>query len=68
MEASALFYLAARAHGSGRDVRGGLHPDRQRHARQGRQSVGLDYMSLDELEAATRRMIEIALEAGTSLG
>ena len=30
------------------------------------EAVGADYMSLDELEAATRRMIEIALEAGTS--
>jgi hypothetical protein len=29
-------------------------------------AVGADYMSLDQLEVATKRMIEIALEAGTA--
>ena len=33
MEAAALFYLAMREQGSGKDVRGRVHPDRQRHAR-----------------------------------
>ncbi len=67
MEASALFYLAMRELGRGKDVRAAciltvsdtLAPDDD--------SVGADYMSLEDLEAATRRMIEIALEAGTSL-
>ena len=40
MEAAALFYLAMRARGSGKDVRAALHPDRQRHAREGRDGSG----------------------------
>lgn len=67
MEASALFYLAMRERGQGKDVRGAciltvsdtLVPDDAK-------GYGEDYMSLDELEAATRRMIEIALDAGTA--
>jgi purine-nucleoside phosphorylase len=68
MEASALFYLAMRAQGARRDVRAAciltvsdtLAPEDEK--------VGQDYMTLDDLEAATRRMIEIALEAGTAFG
>lgn len=67
MEAAVLFYLAARAQGSGEDVRAaciltvsdtlGETDDPE-----------ATYMPLAELEAATRRMIEIALEAGVGLG
>jgi DeoD family purine-nucleoside phosphorylase len=67
MEASALFYLAARAQGSGRDVRAGCILTVSDTLGPKDDSVGMDYMSLEDLEAATRRMIEIALEAGTSL-
>lgn len=65
MEAAALFYLAARAKGGGADVRAGciltvsdtLAEDETSEA---------TYMALTDLEAATVRMIEIALEAGTA--
>jgi purine-nucleoside phosphorylase len=67
MEASALFYLAARAQGSGKDVKAGCILTVSDTLGPADDSVGADYMSLDELEAATRRMIEVALEAGTSL-
>lgn len=64
MEAAALFYLCLRAQGSGSDVRAGciltvsdtLSED---------ESTEETYLPLAELEAATVRMIEIALEAGT---
>jgi uridine phosphorylase len=68
MEASALFYLAARAQGSGKDVRAGCILTVSDTLGPKDESVGMDYMSLEDLEAATRRMIEIALEAGTALG
>jgi purine-nucleoside phosphorylase len=66
MEAAALFYLAARSAAAGDDVRAAciltvsdvLSED---------VSPEDTYLPLDELEAATTRMIEIALEAGTSL-
>jgi DeoD family purine-nucleoside phosphorylase len=66
MEASGLFYLAMREQGKGKPVRAAciltvsdtLEPEEE--------TVGADYMSLDDLEAATRRMIEVALEAGTA--
>ena len=64
MEAAALFYLAARSQGSGTGVRAAciltvsdtLAED---------ESSEQTYMELTDLEAATVRMIEIALEAGT---
>jgi DeoD family purine-nucleoside phosphorylase len=63
MEAAALFYLASRAAGGGQDVRAGciltvsdtLAED---------ESSEMTYLPLSELEAATDRMIEVALEAG----
>jgi DeoD family purine-nucleoside phosphorylase len=66
MEAAALFYLAMRERGRGNNVRGAciltvsdtLVKD---------ESYGADFLSPEELEAATTTMIEIALEAGASL-
>jgi purine-nucleoside phosphorylase len=63
MEASALFYLAARAAAAGDDVRAAciltvsdtLTED---------ESIEDTYLPLAELEAATDRMVQIALEAG----
>jgi len=63
MEASALFYLAARAAGGGEDVRAAciltvsdtLTED---------ESMEDTYLPLAELETATDRMVQIALEAG----
>jgi purine-nucleoside phosphorylase len=62
MEASALFFLASRARGSGADVRAAciltvsdvLGPQT---------SIEETYLPLSELEAATDRMIEVALDA-----
>lgn len=67
MEAAALFLLAARERGAGRDVRAAcaltvsdvLAPDVTSEE---------TYLPLDELEAATDRMIEVALAGATSLG
>jgi len=67
MEAAALFYLAARAQGSGKDVKAGCILTVSDTLEPADDFVGADYMSLDDLEAATRRMIEIALDAGTAL-
>ena len=70
MEAAALFYLAAREQGKGRDVRAACIltvSDTLGETDAGEtETTEETYMSLDDLEAATRRMIEIALEAGTS--
>ncbi len=66
MEASALFYLAMREQGRGNDVRGACILTVSDTLLADDESVGADYMSLEELEAATRRMIEIALDAGTA--
>jgi purine-nucleoside phosphorylase len=63
MEAAALFYLASRAAGAGEDVRAAclltvsdtLGED---------ETSEMTYLPLSELEAATDRMIEVALEAG----
>jgi purine-nucleoside phosphorylase len=66
MEASALFYLAARARGAGEDVRAACILTVSDTLVADEEAVGGDYMSLDQLEAATMKMIEIALEAGTS--
>src|SRR3954452_18737894 len=68
MEAAALFYLAMRARATGEDVRGACILTVSDTLVKDDESYGADYMSLDELEAATRRMIEIALEAGTNFG
>ena len=65
MEAAALFYLAARAAGTGADVRAAcvltvsdvLAED---------VTTEETYLPLSELEAATERMIEVTLEAGTT--
>jgi purine-nucleoside phosphorylase len=66
MEASALFYLALREQGRGRDVRAACILTVSDTLVADEEQVGADYMSLDELEAATRTMVEIALEAGTT--
>ena len=68
MEASALFYLAMREQGSSNNVRGACILTVSDTLTHDDENVGADYMSLDDLEAATRRMIEIALEAGTAFG
>jgi len=67
MEASALFYLASRERGKGNDVRGACILTVSDTLVKDSDSYGADYMPLEELEAATKLMIEIALEAGTSL-
>lgn len=64
MEASALFYLASRAQGSGQDVRAACALTVSDTLSEEESSEGT-YMSLADLEAATDRMIEIALDAGT---
>ncbi|HWH23812.1 MAG TPA: purine-nucleoside phosphorylase [Candidatus Limnocylindria bacterium] len=64
MEAAALFFLAARAQGGGDDVRAACILTVSDTLGESETSEET-YMSLPELEAATLRMIEIALEAGT---
>jgi DeoD family purine-nucleoside phosphorylase len=66
MEAAALFLLASRAYAAGADVRAGciLTVSDTLSEEEGSEET---YMSLAELEAATDRMIEVALEAGTSI-
>lgn len=64
MEASALFYLAARAQGGGQDVRAACVLTVSDTLSEEETSEGT-YLSLADLEAATDRMIEIALVAGT---
>ena len=66
MEAAALFYLAMREQGRRNPVRGACILTVSDTLAPEDDSVGADYMSLDDLEAATMRMIEIALAAGTS--
>jgi DeoD family purine-nucleoside phosphorylase len=66
MEAAALFYLAMREQGQLNDVRSACILTVSDTLAPEDESVGADYMSLEDLEAATRRMIEIALEAGTT--
>jgi purine-nucleoside phosphorylase len=68
MEAAALFYLAARENGRGNDVRGGCILTVSDTLVKDDESFGSDFLSPEQLELATRTMIEIALEAGTSLG
>lgn len=64
MEASALFFLAARARGAGDDVRAAciLTVSDTLSEDEGSEET---YLALTDLEAATDRMIEIALAAGT---
>jgi purine-nucleoside phosphorylase len=70
MEAAALFYLAARAQGSGQDVRAACIltvSDTLGETDEGEVETSEEtYMDLGDLEMATVRMIEIALEAGTA--
>jgi DeoD family purine-nucleoside phosphorylase len=66
MEAAALFLLASRAAAAGDDVRAACILTVSDTLSEEETSEGT-YLSLDELERATDRMIEIALEAGTSL-
>lgn len=67
MEASALFYLALREQAGGRDVRSACILTVSDTLIKDDDMVGADYMALEDLEQATKAMIEIALEAGTSL-
>jgi purine-nucleoside phosphorylase len=67
MEAAALFYLASRERGGGNDVRGACILTVSDTLVKDSDAYGSDFLSPEELEAATKSMIEIALEAGTSL-
>jgi purine-nucleoside phosphorylase len=66
MEAAALFYLASRAAAAGDDVRAACILTVSDTLSEEETSEGT-YLPLEELERATDRMIEIALEAGASL-
>lgn len=66
MEAAALFYLAARAAGAGDDVRAACILTVSDTLSEEETSEGT-YLPLDALRDATDRMVEVALEAGTSL-
>ena len=66
MEAAALFYLAMRERGRGKDVRGACILTVSDTLVKDDESYGADYMPLAELERRRMRMIEIALEAGTA--
>jgi DeoD family purine-nucleoside phosphorylase len=66
MEAAALFYLAARAAGAGEDVRAACILTVSDTLSEEETSEGT-YLPLEELERATDRMIEVALEAGSSI-
>lgn len=65
MEAAALFFLASRAAAAGADVRAACILTVSDVLSE---ETGIEdtYLPLAELEAATERMIEVALEAGTS--
>ncbi|CAN5808607.1 purine-nucleoside phosphorylase [soil metagenome] len=65
MEAAALFYLASRAQGGGQDARAACILTVSDTLAEDETSDDT-YMSLADLEAATVRMIEVALEAGTA--
>jgi len=67
MEASALFYLAMREQGRRNDIRGACILTVSDTLAPEDDAIGTDYMPLSELEAATMRMVEIALEAGTAV-
>jgi DeoD family purine-nucleoside phosphorylase len=66
MEAAALFYLALREQGRRNDVRGACILTVSDTLAPEDASIAADYMALEDLEKATSRMIEIALEAGTT--
>ena len=66
MEAAALFTLASRAAATGDDVRAACILTVSDTLSEEETSEGT-YLPLEELERATDRMIEIALEAGSSL-
>ena len=66
MEAAALFYLGSRAAATGADVRGACILAVSDTLSEEETTEGT-YLPLSELEAATDRMIRIALEAGTTL-
>jgi purine-nucleoside phosphorylase len=68
MEAAALFYLVMRERGRGNEVEGACILTVSDTLVKDDESYGADYMALEDLEAATTRMIQIALEAGTTLG
>jgi purine-nucleoside phosphorylase len=65
MEAAALFFLAGRAQGAGSDVRAACVLTVSDTLSEEETSEAT-YLALVDLEAATDRMIRIALEAGTS--
>jgi len=67
MEAAALFYLAMREQGKGNAVRGACILTVSDTLVKDDESYGADFMTPEQLEVATRQMVEIALEAGTSL-
>jgi DeoD family purine-nucleoside phosphorylase len=66
MEAAALFYLAARAASAGEDVRAACILTVSDTLSEEEASEDT-YMALEDLERATDRMIEVALEAGASV-
>ena len=66
MEAAALFTLAARAAASGSDVRAGCILTVSDTLSEEEKSED-SYLPLEVLQAATEHIIEVALEAGTSL-
>jgi len=66
MEAAALFFLAARAAGAGEDVRAACILTVSDTLSEDESSEGT-YLALEDLESATERMIDVALEAGASL-
>jgi purine-nucleoside phosphorylase len=65
MEAAALFYLAARAAAAGDDVRAACILTVSDTLSE-EESMEDTYLPLEELERATDRMIEVALEAGSA--
>jgi purine-nucleoside phosphorylase len=66
MESSVLYYLAARATAAGNDVRAATILTVSDILSEEATSEG-SYLPLDELNRAIERMIDVALEAGTSL-
>jgi len=66
MEAAALFYLAMREQGRGNDVRAACILTVSDTLVKDDESFGSDFLTPEQLEAATAKMIQIALEAGTT--
>jgi purine-nucleoside phosphorylase len=66
MEAAALYFLASRAQGGGSDVRAACILTVSDTLSEEETSEST-YLPLEQLEAATDRMIEVALEAGGSI-